>query len=178
MDHQSYPVVAPAAAFVDSVSGEVKTTSIRIAEYFGKNHRDVLKAVSRLECSEEFNQRNFAPVEYTDAKGERRPMYSLTRDGFVFLAMGFTGPKAAQVKEAYINAFNQMERELKSREREEVGKLKNQIIAVQARAVKAERGWRVELQKHLRTIRKLVPGLPGAPKAAPQGNDNQLPLIV
>ncbi len=38
--------------------------------------------------------------------------YRITRDGFVFLAMGFTGTKAAQFKEAYINAFNQMEKQL------------------------------------------------------------------
>ncbi|EOT9412018.1 Rha family transcriptional regulator, partial [Escherichia coli] len=35
-----------------------------------------------------------------------------TRDGFAFLAMGFTGKRAAQFKEAYINAFNQMEKQL------------------------------------------------------------------
>ncbi|EOS1856350.1 Rha family transcriptional regulator, partial [Escherichia coli] len=34
----------------------------------------------------------------------------ITRDGFAFLAMGFTGKRAARFKEAYINAFNQMER--------------------------------------------------------------------
>jgi phage regulator Rha-like protein len=39
-------------------------------------------------------------------------MYRITRDGFVFLAMGFTGTKAAEFKEAYINAFNQMEKQL------------------------------------------------------------------
>ncbi|WP_249411562.1 Rha family transcriptional regulator [Marinomonas sp. A3A] len=39
-------------------------------------------------------------------------MYRITRDGFVFLAMGFTGTKAAQFKEAYINALNQMEKQL------------------------------------------------------------------
>ncbi|EGD1134269.1 Rha family transcriptional regulator, partial [Escherichia coli] len=36
--------------------------------------------------------------------------YQITRDGFAFLAMGFTGKRAAQFKEAYINAFNQMEK--------------------------------------------------------------------
>lgn len=46
-------------------------------------------------------------------KGEKRPMYYLTRDGFTFLAMGFTGRVAAQFKEAYINAFNEMEEMLR-----------------------------------------------------------------
>lgn len=32
----------------------------------------------------------YARVDYTDAKGEKRPMYLITRDGFTILAMGFT----------------------------------------------------------------------------------------
>lgn len=59
------------------------------------------------------NQRNFTLVEYTDAKGESRPMYELTRDGFTLLAMGFTGKKALEFKLAYINQFNKMEQALK-----------------------------------------------------------------
>jgi Rha family phage regulatory protein len=43
--------------------------------------------------------------------------YRITRDGFVFLAMGFTGTKAAQFKEAYINVFNQMEKQLNEQKR-------------------------------------------------------------
>lgn len=75
------------------VSGEegIFTTSLILAEAFEKEHKDVLKAISNLECSTEFNERNFAPVEYQDAKGEMRPAYRITRDGFAFLAMGFPG---------------------------------------------------------------------------------------
>ncbi|MGI9701007.1 Rha family transcriptional regulator [Pseudomonas aeruginosa] len=36
----------------------------------------------------------------------------MTRDGFTFLCMGFTGEEAARWKEAYINAFNKMEQAL------------------------------------------------------------------
>lgn len=57
-----------------------------MAERFGKNHKDVLKAIRELECSEDFNRRNFSPVEYKDGKGESRPMFTMTRDGFTFLA--------------------------------------------------------------------------------------------
>jgi len=42
-------------------------------------------------------------------------MYEMTKDGFAFLVMGFTGAKAAAFKEAYINQFNAMETELKHR---------------------------------------------------------------
>jgi anti-repressor protein len=41
-------------------------------------------------------------------------MYYITRDGFSFLVMGFTGSRAARFKEDFINAFNQMEKQLQS----------------------------------------------------------------
>lgn len=88
--------------------GQLRTTSLKVAEAFGKQHKDVIRKLIGLDCSKEFNERNYAPVDYTDAKGEKRPAWEMTKDGFMFLVMGFTGKKAAQVKEAYINAFNQM----------------------------------------------------------------------
>ena len=39
--------------------------------------------------------------------------YRLTRDGFTFLAMGFTGERAQAFKWAYIDAFNKMEAALR-----------------------------------------------------------------
>ena len=36
----------------------------------------------------------------------------MNRDGFTLLAMGFTGQKALQFKLKYIEAFNQMEKEI------------------------------------------------------------------
>ena len=89
-------------------------TSLDISNRFGKQHKDVLRAIRDLECSSEFNRRNFALVEYNDAKGENRPAYEITRDGFVFLCMGFTGPQAALWKERYIQAFNDMEAALRA----------------------------------------------------------------
>ncbi len=91
---------------------QIITTSTDIAKCFGKHHRNVLRKIESLDCSAEFNVLNFELVEYEDGKGELRPMYRITKDGFVYLAMGFTGAKAAQFKEAYINAFNQMEKQL------------------------------------------------------------------
>ena len=103
--------VAECLVLVDS--GKLFTTSLIVAEVFEKNHKDVLKAISNLECSAEFNERNFAPVEYLDAKGESRPSYNLTRDGFSMLVMGFTGKKAMAWKEKFLEAFNMMETRLR-----------------------------------------------------------------
>lgn len=91
------------------VEGIAKTTSLNVAEVFGKHHKDVLKVIKNIECSEEFRLHNFAPTSYLDSQGKIQPMYEITRDGFSFLGMGFTGKKAAQWKEAYITAFNRME---------------------------------------------------------------------
>ena len=89
-------------------------TSLQVAEHFEKNHKDVLRdiRVTIEKCSQEFNERNFAPVEYTDAKGEKRPMYLLSKDGFMMLAMSYTTPEAMTIKEAYIARFNEMEKAL------------------------------------------------------------------
>jgi len=91
---------------------ELRTTSLAVAEVFGKRHDNVLQAFRNMECSEEFNRLNFKLVDYLDAKGERRPMVEMTRKGFEFLVLGFTGRKAAQFREDYVERFHQMEAEL------------------------------------------------------------------
>lgn len=93
------------------------TTSLRVAEVFGKQHKDVLKAVKSLDCSEEFRERNFAlsKIDYQNGNIKKQlPMYYITRDGFIFLVMGFTGKTAAKWKEAYIKAFNEMEAKIRA----------------------------------------------------------------
>lgn len=93
------------------------TTSLRVAEVFGKRHADVLRAVSNLECSEDFRERNFAfKLKISDlgnGRTRKDPMYYISRDGFMFLTFGFTGKTAAKWKEAYIKAFNIMEAKLR-----------------------------------------------------------------
>lgn len=94
------------------ISGAIKTTSLKVAEHFGKRHDNVLRAIKNLECPEEFRLLNFEEAPCTDEQGKKQPCYEMTKDGFVFLAMGFTGKDAAKWKIAYINAFNAMERKL------------------------------------------------------------------
>ena len=108
-------VNAPArrtAPHITVINGQPTTTSRDIAETFGKRHDDVLKRIRALNCSPEFTARNFAASDYTDPTGRTLTEYRITRDGFAFLCMGFTGAKAAQWKERYINTFNQMAEKL------------------------------------------------------------------
>jgi Rha family phage regulatory protein len=95
------------------VGNQTKTTSLKVAEYFGKRHSDVLEAIRALDCTSEFSQRNFTSANYIDSQAKARPYYEMTKDGFTFLVMGFRGIKAAKLKESYIQAFNAMEANIK-----------------------------------------------------------------
>lgn len=115
------------------------TTSLKIAEVFGREHKNVIRAINNiigdLRNLEDSGRHNFAPSSacdsnrlnfelvndvnfyldsYIDVKGEKRKQYIVTRDGFTLLAMGFTGKKALEFKIQYIAAFNAMEQALKS----------------------------------------------------------------
>lgn len=94
------------------------TTSHTVAEKFGKNHRDVLKAIRELITQTEGMRKNahtpmFTETTWTNEQnGQIYPQYVMTRDGFALLAMGFTGKKALEFKLKFIDAFNRMEQAL------------------------------------------------------------------
>lgn len=94
--------------FIDN-HDTIRVDSLIVAEMFEKRHDDVLRSIRNLDCSEEFRLRNFTESSYRNGQGKKQPCYYMTRDGFVFLAMGYRGKKASQFKEAYIKRFNQME---------------------------------------------------------------------
>lgn len=94
---------------------QVMTTSLKVAEYFGKRHKDVLKKIRNTisDCDDsEYTQRNFAPFDFIDKNGETKPAFNLTRNGFMLLVMGFTGKAALQIKIKYMQAFDWMAEQL------------------------------------------------------------------
>lgn len=99
-------------------NSQVVTTSVKIAEIFGKSHAHVLRDIKALECSDSFRESNFGLsyiIKQLPNNGSKQlPMYYITRDGFMFLVMGFTGKTAAKWKEAYIKAFNEMEAKIRA----------------------------------------------------------------
>lgn len=103
---------------VTVVDGDVTTLSTDVATFFEKQHKDVLRAIENiLETVDEEHKRNFAPmlvdVKIGGGATRKSKAYRLTRDGFTFLAMGFTGARAQEFKWAYIDAFNKMEAALR-----------------------------------------------------------------
>lgn len=89
------------------------TTSLKIAETFGKRHRDVMRGIEGLRKNAQA-QRMFVKSTYVHPQNhQEQPMYYMNRDGFSLLVMGFTGKKALSFKLKYIDAFNKMEQAIK-----------------------------------------------------------------
>ena len=110
------------------INGKAVTTSLDLAATFGKQHNNVLRKIKALDCSPEFTELNFELSTYTDPTGRECQCYLLTRDGFFFVAMGFTGRRAAEFKEAYIAAFNRMERQLVEPIEQYMARLDNEYV--------------------------------------------------
>ncbi len=115
---------------------KIVTTSLKVAEVFGKNHQHVLRdirAISQRKSAPsdidngtstvammatvgdpiaEFSQSNFGQRKYTYEAGKNQQreadMIEMTKDGFMLLVMGYTGEKAMLFKIAYIAEFNRM----------------------------------------------------------------------
>lgn len=85
------------------------TTSLMVAEVFGKEHKHVLRDIRELEK----DTSNFGPMfsegETKDSYGRTRKMYYMNRDGFSLLVMGYTGKEALKFKLNFIDQYNRME---------------------------------------------------------------------
>ena len=82
--------------------------SLQIAKTFGKRHDHVIRDIENLDCSTEFRAPNLGRPITRICKTNDRKKYFITKDGFVFLVMGYRGKQAAQFKETYIKRFNDM----------------------------------------------------------------------
>ena len=111
---------------------EILTANSRdVAEHFEKDHKHVLESIRNLTAENSATKSMFIETSF-ESRGKFYPQYELTRDGFSLLVMGFTGAKALEWKLKYIEAFNEMERELKrlfeERKRTEIERAKGIII--------------------------------------------------
>lgn len=110
---------------------QVKTNSVLVAKVFNKEHGKVMRDIANLKCSNDFRAANFGLSSYVNEQNKEFPMYEMTKDGFTFLVMGYTGQKAAEFKEAYINAFNEMEAKLKSQQTKQLSAAESLLQSVQ-----------------------------------------------
>lgn len=102
------------------VEGRAVTSSRIVAEYFGKKHSDVVRAVvNTIAAKPELEaSRNFAQwsEDVEIGSGAKRTVvgYWMDRKGFSILAMGFTGAKALEFKCAFYDQFERMEEALRN----------------------------------------------------------------
>lgn len=98
-------------------SNQPLTNSKLVAEVFGKNHKDVMKAIRNLTEGSAQNcavHKMFSESTYLNEQNKEQPMFIMNQDGFTLLAMGFNGKKAMEFKLKYIEAFNKMKKEIES----------------------------------------------------------------
>lgn len=90
------------------------TTSLKVAEVFEKEHRNVMQSIKNLTAENSATRKMFIEDSYLNSRNQRFPMFYMNRDGFTLLAMGFTGSKAMEFKLKYIDAFNKMEEQIRN----------------------------------------------------------------
>ncbi len=117
----SHDITTHPGDFISLRGDALTTTSLKVADAFGKLHKNVMQKLDGLDCSPRFRELNFklssAELSMPNGGTKTTPIWEVTKDGFMFLVMGFTGQKAARMKESFINAFNAMAEELAGRPR-------------------------------------------------------------
>lgn len=124
-----------------SEKGNPVTTSLLVADKFGKRHKHVIESIKNIVSSAENSAQFFYSTTYIDSSGKSNSMYIMNRDGFTLLAMGFTGKKAMSFKLEYIQQFNQMEQALKANQHLDFSNPDTVLMLVQ--------NWKEEQQKRI-----------------------------
>lgn len=101
---------------IENKNGEMVVSSREVAKNFGKQHKNVIRAIEeKIEYSSKLSSTNyFIENSYIAENGKENKEYLLTEKGFSFIVMGFTGAKADEWKIKYIEAFEKMRNHIQS----------------------------------------------------------------
>ena len=92
-------------------NGQVLTNSLLVAERFGKEHNKVIRDIENLSCSDEFRAANFGETTYVHPQNNQTyKMCVMTKDGFSFLVMGYTGKRLVCLKKNTLKRLTQWKR--------------------------------------------------------------------
>ncbi|WP_165653784.1 Rha family transcriptional regulator, partial [Sutterella wadsworthensis] len=147
-----------AAPAVTIYNGIPTVLSTNIADVFGKRHDHVLRDIeSILKTTPEERLNNFIKIDIEKPANlgngvVKYRAYALTKEGFTFLAMGFTGTKAAQFKWAYIDEFKRMEEALRNPPKPEYISVEHRW-AIQKAVGRKARGQSVNYQTVYRALK-------------------------
>jgi Rha family phage regulatory protein len=124
---------------------QVVTSSRKIAETFGKEHKNVIQSIENIKAENQALTHMFYETTYKAGTGKNYKEFLMNRDGFTLLVMGFTGKKAMEWKLKYIQAFNEMEAMLKNQANHDLLLLdkQNENLALQNENLRL----RIELKK-------------------------------
>nr|DAJ21328.1 MAG TPA: regulatory protein [Siphoviridae sp. ctUxW2] len=107
-----------------AIENEIFTSSLQIAEVFGKKHTEVMADIDDMSVDFEIRDDSHKVDElyiqsvkwgkYTDEKGREEDMCLLSKDGFMFLFMRFDVTYAIEQEWGlrYVKAFNETKDEL------------------------------------------------------------------
>jgi Rha family phage regulatory protein len=95
---------------IDQHHKKVITSSVQIADYFGKRHSNVIRRVTALIKK---GLLKIEPSYYLNQQAKKQKYHELSRDQFLLVVMGFTGDKADRFKTEFIKLFIHQEAELK-----------------------------------------------------------------
>ena len=124
---------------------QVCTSSFKVAEFFEKNHPDVVRSIDRLrdklqstdfQCDAKMSteiifEEHFEDIPQPNGGTKKGKYFIMNKDAFTLLAMGFTGKRVLEFKIAYINEFNKMESELKSQQTKQLSAAESLLQSVQ-----------------------------------------------
>ena len=104
---------------VENVNGVLVTTSNRVAEELGVNHKDLLEKIDsyvRKFNSAELSAQFYIPSNYRSLNGRTVKNYLITEKGIAQLIGGYNAavPKAFDLNVAYINEFERMKNLIKN----------------------------------------------------------------
>ena len=96
------------------IDGESTTTSLAVAEFFGKRHDHVMRDIRNL--TDQMPAGDHPPkfgesvhlVKMGSVAGRAQRYFTLNFDAFMLLTMGYEGPKALAIKLAYMTAFHRL----------------------------------------------------------------------
>lgn len=149
-------------ALVEIVRNQAVTTSLKVAEIFGKEHAKVVKDINRIisDCAEMASEQESSKLRSLETakmfrkssykvEGQLRsyPFYYMNFDGFTLLAMGFTGKKALLFKLKYIAAFNAMKKIIEQRQNAEWLSIRDEVKATFRKLTDAVRDFVIPLAR-------------------------------
>ena len=87
-------------------SFKVFTNSLQVAQEFGRKHSNILRDIRHLDCSQEFKRLHFQLSSYRSEKRGKKPVYLMTKQGFVFFVLRFKDENDVAIREALFKKYN------------------------------------------------------------------------